>query len=227
MNCITGLGTKTVLKFTLALAGLLGVAFPISSQATSITNSRGSLSGSSSGLSLSSNVTAVGGMTGLGTLGTLKITTGALTSGTLGGGAQFNGGTITITAAANGIANGLPAGVGGVFQGTFVGPVTWSVNAGAHGTLTYVLSGAVQGIFFSGGSPDGGTTQITMVLTSPFNGSRVRLQGGLTTLSGASTVPEPGTLGLMGTGLIGIAFLARRKLKPRRDSPGERPSIEA
>jgi hypothetical protein len=32
---------------------------------------------------------------------------------------------------------------------------------------------------------------------------------------GVVTTPEPGTLGLIGTGLIGLAGLARRKLRPQ------------
>jgi hypothetical protein len=31
---------------------------------------------------------------------------------------------------------------------------------------------------------------------------------------GVVAAPEPGTLGLIGTGLIGVAGLARRKLRP-------------
>jgi len=39
-----------------------------------------------------------------------------------------------------------------------------------------------------------------------------------TTTPVGSTVPEPGTLGLLGTGIVALAGLARRRFRSRRDS---------
>jgi hypothetical protein len=57
--------------------------------------------------------------------------------------------------------------------------------------------------------PTGGIEQMSIRYTPgpPFT---TELMSGR---SSASEVPEPGTLGMLGTGLIGLAGLARRKLK--------------
>src|SRR5215469_7050618 len=47
------------------------------------------------------------------------------------------------------------------------------------------------------------------------NGSG-RITGGHHPEATVSVVPEPGTLGLLGTGLLGLAVTTRRKLKPRK-----------
>jgi hypothetical protein len=208
MNCLTVLRAKSTLRYTLALIALLAFAFSNASRADSITNIGGTIQGSNAGLTLTSSVNGVGSISGLGTLGSMTITTGSLLTGSLGAGGTFDGGSFVISANANGIANGLPAGHGAVFNGTFSGPVTWTVNVAANGTYTYTLTGAVTGTFLGGSSPFGGTTQITIVLKAPFSGAKVGLAGGLTTLA---TAPEPGTFGLLGSGLIGMAAMIRRR----------------
>lgn len=211
MNCCADLWGKSIPRGALALIALVGLALPVNSRATTIVNTGGSILGSNTGLSLTSTVMSVGSITGVGILGSLNIQTGALLSGSLGAGGMFNGGTIKITANANGVLQGLPACSGCVFNGTFTGPVTWAVQTNPDGTLQYTLSGAVAGTSsFLGGSPLGGTTQITLVLKAPLTpGKRVGLAGGVTSLA---TTPEPGTFGLLGSGLIGLAGIVRRRV---------------
>jgi hypothetical protein len=178
-------------------------------------NSGGKITiGGGNSLQLSnSSLTSFAGLNGSvinGTLGTVSFNTGAMTVGTLGTSGTFaGGGTFTISGnGSNGIASGI------LFSGTFSGPVSWigSFNpSGNHkmGAWTYVLQGTVSG-FLSNGSPASGTTvQVTFDVPKGQQFSKgVRLNQGITTV----TVPEPGTLGLLGTGLLGLAGLVRRKL---------------
>ncbi len=204
------------------LLAVLALALPMAAFAGSsvdYTNSGGTLAGSNSGLTLTgSTLVAVNGLNGGGLitgndLGSVSLSTGALMSGSLQMGGTFAaGGSFVITG--NGT-SGIPNGT--LFSGTFDGPVTWTLVTLANGTHDYTLSGTLSGTTNTGMSTVGVTVQLTINTGKGFfNGSTTISSGDTNILSGGRTkgvVPEPGSLSLMGTGLIGLAGLVRFKLK--------------
>ena len=198
----------------LILLAVLALALPMAAFASSgvdFTNSGGTLSGTNSGLSLSGSVlVAVNGLNGGGlitgsNLGSVTFTTGALSSGSLAMGGTFAaGGSFTITG--NGM-NGIPNGT--LFSGTFSSPVSWQLVTLANGTHNYIMTGVLTGTTMSGFLTNGVTVQLTINTGKGFFNGSTQISSGDTNI----VVPEPGTLTLLGTGLISLAGAVRRKLK--------------
>ncbi len=202
----------------IVLMALLALALPMAAFANTVDfgNLGGTLAGSSSGLTLTMSGSVLNSVSGLGNglcstavpCGSVAFTTGALASGNLSTGATFGpGGTFVITSNGQG---GLPSGV--LFTGTFTGTTAWTTTGtvGVDSSVYYNLSGAISGTWYNGKTVSGSTFQMTV------NAGKDGFMGSVAVASGdtnITTTPEPGTLGLLGTGLVGLAGIVRKKLK--------------
>ncbi len=190
---------------------LLALALPIAAWANGIdlTNQFGSLSVSTSGISSTgSELTSFNGISAPAnhSMGSVSYSTGALLTGSIAAGGTFDSAGSSFVVVGNGH-YGVPV-KGTLFSGSFVGPITWTLVSQVHQKVYYTLTGELSGQLYTGRTVTGSTTQNIYSSVGQLSGGIGHISLGSTHLN---TTPEPGTLGLLGTGLLGIAGTFRRK----------------
>jgi len=139
-------------------------------------------------------------------LGYVSYGTGALVSGSL-----WTGGTFSATGSYFDVVGkgkwGEPR--GNIFIGAFVGPIDWTLISSNKQFHEYQLTGEIEGELWTGRMVTGSTTQ---TIYTYWNQEKVDHVGFIHLGNTHLNTPEPGTLGLLGGGLLALAGLFRRKL---------------
>jgi len=107
---------------------------------------------------------------------------------------------------------GIPGGgpKGTIFSGAFLGLIDWTLDS-QTGKYQYIftLSGTIGGVNWKGNYVTGTTSQTIRIFKNQWYQDE---SGGIVLGQTHLNSPEPGTLGLLGTGLIAVAGTLRRKI---------------
>lgn len=206
------------------IAGMLGLCalllLPMAAWADPlILNKFGTVSITNSGIvSQGSQLVSYNGITASPghNLGSVSFSTGTLTSGSIWSGGTFASAGSTFDVVGVGAWTktlpGAPQGPVTLFYGSFIGPIHWKLVSHT-GTYDYVftLRGTVEGELFDGRFIRGLTKQTIYVNQNQWTRDhRGGIRSGNTDFR--LNLPEPGTLGLFGTGLIVLGATIRRQL---------------
>jgi hypothetical protein len=187
---------------------LLALALPMAAWADGIdlVNIHGSITITNAGItSNGSQLRSFNGISDPGhSLGSVSFSTGAMLSGNIATGGTFSdvGSSFLVIGKGPKVPH-----KGVIFSGAFVGPVSWTLFSQSGQSLTYTLSGVIQGTLWNGHFVTGTTTQTIYSTNGQLSQGIGHIRVGGTGLP----TPEPGTLGLLGTGLVAIAGMLRRK----------------
>jgi len=200
---------------TLLLLALLSFALPIAARADAIdiTNQFGSVTITDAGISsFGSQLKSFNGIqAGAGhALGSVSFWTGAFiqSTGSIWNGGQFSSvGSGFVVTGVYGTKKGQK---GTIFSGAFDGNIDWNLIVSNKFFHAYTLTGTVVGQLWNGHEAKG---TVSETIYTYWNQEKIDHKGsihlGTSTLN---TTPEPGTLGLLGTGLLAMAGAIRRKI---------------
>jgi hypothetical protein len=197
----------------LVLSALLAVVLPAISRADTINlvNQFGTVTITNNGIVSNSSelfsFNAIQAPKGR-SLGFVNFATGSFIAGT---GSIWTGGEFSSTGSmfdvkSNGV-YGQPKGL--IFQGSFEGPIDWTLVVANHQYHEYELTGTIHGQLWNGQMATGTTTQ---TIYTYWNQEKVDHLGIVKLGQSHVTTPEPSTLGLLGTGLVAMAGVMRRRV---------------